>query len=197
MIFFAHCQQRKLQTLYSEDDIGELPPIMEELSVADGCLRPNPGGPFSALTPSMWPQEILAKLGGESELAVAGPNDQPDYRFDEFGFRVEEEDGPEQSSNKLLSIPFMEDPQQRLQWIAHLEFAHNKEATELSWDHVELLLQRTEKLRKMVQNGIPHSLRPQMWMRLSGALSKKQKSETSYQDIVKGYPKIGIVYSIE
>ncbi|EDW15678.1 small G protein signaling modulator 3 homolog [Drosophila mojavensis] len=175
---------RKMQTLSSDDDVGELPVMMEELSVADG-LRPSPGGPFSALTPSMWPQELLAKLGGESELAAAGPNDQPDYRFDEFGFRVEEEDGPEQSSNKLLSIPFVEDAQQRLQWIAHLEFAHNKEINELSWEHVDQLLQRTEKLRKMVQNGIPHSLRPQMWMRLSGALSKKQKSETSYQEIVK------------
>lgn len=34
-------------------------------------------------------------------------------RFDEFGFRVEEEDGPEQSSKKLLGIPFVEDPQHR------------------------------------------------------------------------------------
>jgi hypothetical protein len=34
-------------------------------------------------------------------------------RFDEFGFRVEEEDGPEQNSNKLLGIPFVEDPQHR------------------------------------------------------------------------------------
>lgn len=34
-------------------------------------------------------------------------------RFDEFGFRVEEEDGPEQNSKKLLGIPFVEDPQHR------------------------------------------------------------------------------------
>lgn len=34
-------------------------------------------------------------------------------RFDEFGFRVEEEDGPEQNSKKLLSQPFVEDPQHR------------------------------------------------------------------------------------
>lgn len=60
------------------------------------------------------------------------PNNQPDYRFDEFGFRVEEEDGPEPSSNKLLSTPFTEDEQQRLQWVAHLEFSHNKEASELT-----------------------------------------------------------------
>ncbi|XP_065365739.1 small G protein signaling modulator 3 homolog [Calliphora vicina] len=176
---------KKLQTLSSEDDvIDELPNMMEELSVVDG-LRPNPGGPFSALTPSMWPQEILAKLGQPEAETSAGPNDQPDYRFDEFGFRVEEEDGPEQNSNKLLSIPFVEEAQHRLQWIAHLEFSHNKEATELTWEHVDVMLPRTEKLRNMVREGIPHSLRAQMWMRLSGALAKKQKCETSYQDIIK------------
>ena len=31
-------------------------------------------------------------------------------RWDEFGFRVDEEDGPEDSSSKLLSIPFQESP---------------------------------------------------------------------------------------
>lgn len=177
--------QKKLQTNCSEDDnLDELPPMMEELCVVDG-LRPSPGGPFSALTPSMWPQEILAKLG-QPEAEHTGPNDQPDYCFDEFGFRVEEEDGPEQSSNKLLSQPFVEDAQHRLQWIAHLEFSHNKEATELTWENVDVMLPRTEKLRSMVREGIPHSLRAQMWTRLSGALAKKQKSETSYHDIVKG-----------
>ena len=36
------------------------------------------------------------------------PNAQPLYTWDEFGFRVEEEDGPEDTSSKLLSIPFTE-----------------------------------------------------------------------------------------
>ncbi|XP_053694726.1 small G protein signaling modulator 3 homolog isoform X1 [Sabethes cyaneus] len=172
---------KKLETANSEDD-GEFVELGESIRIADG-LRPTAGGPFSALTPSMWPQDILAKLGQPDPNEP--PNHQPDYRFDEFGFRVEEEDGPEQSSNKLLSIPFMEDPAQRLQWVAHLEFSHNKEATELTWDSVDVVLPRTEKLRNMVRSGIPHSLRPQMWMRLSGALHKKLKSETSYQEIVK------------
>ncbi|XP_055849031.1 small G protein signaling modulator 3 homolog isoform X2 [Episyrphus balteatus] len=172
---------KKLQFNYSEED-NDLPDLIDELSVVDG-LRPNPGGPFSALTPSMWPQEILAKLGQPE--CEAGPNDQPDYRFDEFGFRVEEEDGPEQSSKKLLGIPFVENAEQRKQWIAHLEFSHNKEACELTWENVDVVLPRTEKLRQMVRDGIPHSLRPQMWMRLSGALQKKLKTETSYQEIIK------------
>lgn len=72
-------------------------------------LTPSPGGPFSALTPSMWPQDIMAKLS----VVPEDPNSQPEYRFDEFGFRVDEEDGPEQNSNKLLGIPFVEDPQHR------------------------------------------------------------------------------------
>lgn len=35
---------------------------MAEGLTIDG-IKPLPGGAFSALTPSMWPQEILAKLG--------------------------------------------------------------------------------------------------------------------------------------
>lgn len=39
-------------------------------------VSPSPGGPFSALTPSMWPQDILSKLGQLPD----DPNSQPDYR---------------------------------------------------------------------------------------------------------------------
>jgi len=122
---------------------------------------------------------------------------------------VEEEDGPEQNSKKLLGIPFVEDPQHRLiiffshnkfkiaiiiilimgnlkvnieknvlicsfrlQWIALLEFSHNKEVAELSWQNMDRNLPRTDKLREMVRRGIPHSLRPQIWMRMSGIKRK-------------------------
>ena len=50
---------------------------------------------------------------------------------------------------------------------------------------VDARLARSEKLRGMVQLGIPHSLRAQIWMRLSGALDKKLKSDLSYKDVVK------------
>lgn len=39
-------------------------------------LTPSPGGPFSALTPSMWPQVIMAKLS----VLPEDPNSQPEYR---------------------------------------------------------------------------------------------------------------------
>ena len=50
---------------------------------------------------------------------------------------------------------------------------------------VEARLPRSEKLKSMLKAGIPHSIRPQIWMRISGAQEKKLKSETSYKDIVK------------
>lgn len=81
---------------------------------------------------------------------------------------MDEEDGPEQSSNKLLGVPFVENAQHRLQWVAHLEFSHNKEVSDLTWDKVEVRLPRTDKLKSMVEAGVPHSLRPQIWTRMSG-----------------------------
>ena len=58
------------------------------------------------------------------EAPGSGPNAQPLYRWDEFGFRVEEEDGPEDTSSKLLSIPFVESPRRRLQWAVELQLGH-------------------------------------------------------------------------
>lgn len=52
--------KKKVQTAAAEDDL-ELT-NSNEITLAEG-LRPVPGGPFSALTPSMWPQDILIKLG--------------------------------------------------------------------------------------------------------------------------------------
>ncbi|CAM2097988.1 small G protein signaling modulator 3 [Caretta caretta] len=145
-----------------------------------GNYTPSSGGPFSALTPSIWPQEILAKYTQKEELV-----EQPEFRYDEFGFRVDKEDGAEPNSSKLLGIPLTEEPQQRLKWQAHLEFTHNHDVGDLTWDKIEVTLPGSDKLRSLVLAGIPHSMRPQLWMRLSGALQKKRNSEMSYRDIVK------------
>ncbi|OXB54454.1 hypothetical protein ASZ78_013511, partial [Callipepla squamata] len=111
--------------------------------------------------------------------------EQPEFRYDEFGFRVDKEDGAEPNSSKLLGLPLTEEPQQRLKWQAHLEFTHNHDVGDLTWDKIEVTLPHSDKLRSLVLAGIPHSMRPQLWMRLSGALQKKRNSEMSYRDIVK------------
>ncbi|XP_062930676.1 small G protein signaling modulator 3 isoform X2 [Cynocephalus volans] len=143
-----------------------------------GSHVPSASGPFSALTPSIWPQEILVKYMQESE-------EQPEFYYDEFGFRVDKEEGAEPGSSPLMNVCLMEDPPQRLRWQAHLEFTHNHDVGDLTWDKIAVSLPRSEKLRSLVLAGIPHSMRPQLWMRLSGALQKKKNSELSYREIVK------------
>uniref|UniRef100_A0A8B9PTQ1 Small G protein signaling modulator 3 n=1 Tax=Apteryx owenii TaxID=8824 RepID=A0A8B9PTQ1_APTOW len=150
------------------------------ISLCLGHHTPSAGGPFSALTPSIWPQEILAKYTQKEESIK-----QQEFHYDEFGFRVDKEDGAEPNSRKLLGIPLTEEPQQRLKWQAHLEFTHNHDVGDLTWDKIEVTLPHSDKLRSLVLAGIPHSMRPQLWMRLSGALQKKRNSEMSYRDIVK------------
>lgn len=140
---------------------------------------PSASGPFSALTPSIWPQEILAKYAQKEESA-----EQPEFCYDEFGFRVDKE-GSEPGCSQMAGAPLVEDPPHRLRWQAHLEFTHNHDVGDLTWDKIAVSLPRSEKLRSLVLAGIPHGMRPQLWMRLSGALQKKKNSELSYREIVK------------
>uniref|UniRef100_A0A4W5QFP7 RUN and TBC1 domain-containing protein 3 n=1 Tax=Hucho hucho TaxID=62062 RepID=A0A4W5QFP7_9TELE len=140
-----------------------------------GGYTPAPGGPFSALTSSMWPQDILAKYYQKDPT-------EAELQYDEFGFRLDSEDGVEPEPRPE---PQREDPQQRLRWQAHLEFTHNHTVGDLTWDLISPVLPRSERLRSLVLGGIPHSMRPQLWMRLSGALQKKRTTEISYKEIVK------------
>ena len=39
--------------------------------------------------------------------------------------------------------------------------------------------------RSMVKDGIPHSLRPYVWLRLAGAMLKKNTSEVTYKQVKK------------
>ena len=36
----------------------------------------------------------------------------------------------------------------------------------------------------MVKEGIPHSLRPYVWLRLAGAMQKKTSSEVTYKQVL-------------
>uniref|UniRef100_A0AAY5EBP9 Small G protein signaling modulator 3 n=1 Tax=Electrophorus electricus TaxID=8005 RepID=A0AAY5EBP9_ELEEL len=133
-----------------------------------GSYTPAPGGPFSALTPSMWPQDILAQYYRVFHSVFCF------VFFFFFG---------DLSQKDLNGVE--EDPQQRLRWQAHLEFTHNHMVGDLTWDLISPSLPRSDRLRSLVLGGIPHSMRPQLWMRLSGALQKKRTSEISYREIIK------------
>jgi hypothetical protein len=71
--------KREMELAISEDDVDDdyfIENFSEGLNMND-LLTPSPGGPFSALTPSMWPQDIMAKL----TVIPDDPNSQPEYRY--------------------------------------------------------------------------------------------------------------------
>lgn len=57
-------------------DVNKNAENLTEPEISSG-ITVSPGGPFSALTPSMWPQDIISKLNQIPE----DPNSQPDYRY--------------------------------------------------------------------------------------------------------------------
>lgn len=71
-------------------------------------------------------------------------------------------EGADPSSGRLPTVSLVEDPPQRLRWQAHLEFTHNHDVGDLTWDKIATSLPRSEKLRSLVLAGIPHSMRPQV-----------------------------------
>ncbi|CAB4009264.1 Small G signaling modulator 3, partial [Paramuricea clavata] len=142
-----------------------------------GSFVPPAGAPFSALTPSIWPQDILARIQQTEDAGVS-----PGGEYDEFGFTVESTEDESSESSHFITD---EDPSQKLKWQAHLEFTQNQELGELTWDKVSSTLSRTDKLRELVYAGIPHSMRAPIWMRTSGALHKKESMDFSYKQIVK------------
>ena len=58
-------------------------------------------------------------------------------------------DGPEPSSSKLLSTAFIENAQHRLKWTAYLEFTHNDEVADLTWDKVYYIKNISQHLIKI------------------------------------------------
>ncbi|XP_067928189.1 small G protein signaling modulator 3 homolog isoform X1 [Watersipora subatra] len=167
-----------ISTNYSNQVISA--ETLSEDEEEDGIDVGRKDGPFSALITSMWPHD--------SAIDLSPPEDesgQVDYRYDEFGFKVEVEDGPEENSSKLLSTPFSEDPKHKLKWLAYLEFSHGDDMATFSINQVKTHLPPSQKLQDMItQEGIPHSLRPIIWSSLSGAATKKEKSELEYHNIV-------------
>lgn len=85
-------------------------------------------------------------------------------------------------------LAFVEDSKHKLKWVAYLEFTLNADmGKDFSWEQVTSL-NRCEKLRAMIRGqGVPHSLRPFIWMRLCGSLKKKQTAKFKYVDLFKNF----------
>lgn len=60
----------------------------------------------------MWPQNLLAKLE-QPENFESNDSDNKECQFDEFGFRIEDEEGSQSTASKVTFDPISEDDQQR------------------------------------------------------------------------------------
>ncbi|KXJ20495.1 Small G protein signaling modulator 3 [Exaiptasia diaphana] len=119
-----------------------------------GSFVPAIGGPFSALTPSMWPQDILSRIQQTEDSG-----NRPEGQYDEFGFIIDGDLEHEYKDPDPGNFVTNEDEGLRLKWTAYLEFTQNQDVADMTWDKVSPTFPRSEKLRELVFLGIPHSMR--------------------------------------
>ncbi|CAD5215212.1 unnamed protein product [Bursaphelenchus okinawaensis] len=145
----------------SEDEIEDVSLTPEsELTVGKSYLKLN-GSPLSGIHPRIRPQYF----------------EEPVEEYDELGFKKEEGKKP---------LEPLEDENNRLQWIAHIQFKNGDVAKEITWDDVDGYLFKTQKSVELVKcHGIPHSLRTFMWPRMCGATSRRISSPYKFGDIFK------------
>ncbi|XP_015788883.1 small G protein signaling modulator 3 [Tetranychus urticae] len=138
-------------------------------------LIPHADGPFSFLTPSMWPQDLLA--------AFSQPEDShPAHKFDEYGFIIAKSN-EEKSRSKLPEDPEegTEEEKLRNKWIAYLEFTYNEAVLpKMMWSQVEPQIRHTRVLDELVKGGLPGSMRAQLWLRFSKGMALKNNSKWTY-----------------
>ncbi|VDM38099.1 unnamed protein product [Toxocara canis] len=130
--------------------------------------------PFSAINSALLPESL----------------DDAKEIFDQFGFRIDDE------ANTDFSKP-IETSQDRMRWLAHIEFAHEDIPNELTWSKVDVGRLSSEKTTELLRSvGIPHSLRPFLWPRFCGATTKKNASSFTYENVLrqseKDKPSIGV-----
>ena len=152
--------------------------------VIDCQYKPEFGGPFYLLNPSIWPQDILT--------ALAQPEDsQPPHQFDEYGFIITNEEDSQslvrqhsQETEDQLSLRKENEEELRSKWICFLEFNYNKEAvTQMKWSQVDHQIKPTKVLTELIKLGISSFLRPQIWMRTSKGMTLKVNSQWTYSQL--------------
>lgn len=156
--------------------------------------KPEHGAAFSQLTPSMWPQDLLA--------ALSQPEDsQPpfEYRFDAFGFIIENDTPRTGAASREHEVGVgggdfssgdddyggdeelaTREDKLRTKWIAYLEFNYNEAAQpRMKWSQVEEQIRHTKVLDELVKGGLPHSMRTQLWLRFSNGALLRSRSKLS------------------
>uniref|UniRef100_A0A915KS71 Rab-GAP TBC domain-containing protein n=1 Tax=Romanomermis culicivorax TaxID=13658 RepID=A0A915KS71_ROMCU len=137
------------------------------------------GGPFSAITKSMWPQTLASKIANGRKNVILSDSELNETIFDtketydEFGYKYIGLIFPD------IQVDIEGDPEPT-------KFTHSRIVGELTWDKVDPLLIKCDQLYALVrEKGVPHSMRPYVWPRLCGAVSGKKKAAFEYKDLLK------------
>lgn len=138
------------------------------------------GEPFSALIHSLVPSpQFLLHDADEQTI------------FDEYGFRVDVGESEQQQYQVVAPV---DDEAAKQKWLAHLHSTYKVNIEHIPFQEQDILqkidpkqLRQDAKLAVLLHetNGIPASLRTQLWMCLSGCIQKKHRAKTSYTDMLK------------
>ncbi|CAD6190513.1 unnamed protein product [Caenorhabditis auriculariae] len=123
--------------------------------------------------------------------------------FDEFGFRKKDENlrkeeiSGEEDHNEPCSSTDIESGSHKMKFISMLQNMHEDVKEELMWSHIHGKELRGDKFEELLkEGGIPHSMRPFLWARLTGATTKQRKAGYSYEEVLKqsalDKPSIGV-----
>lgn len=132
-------------------------------------------GPFSYLTASVRPEELLNALNDQSS-----EDSSEKIVFDEYGFVVGDGTG-----EQVISCDGNE-KDLRIKWLTFLDLNYNKEANpRMKWSQIESKFHSSNSLDTLVQGGLPISLRPQLWLRFTNGAVHSQRSFLSYAEMVE------------
>jgi hypothetical protein len=137
------------------------------------------GEPFSALINSLIPSP---------QLLLHDTDDQTIY--DEYGFRID----INENEQHYEIVPMIENEQGKLKWLTHLDSTYKLDVVHLPLQEQDIVqkidpkqIRKDPKIPLLLQqtSGIPSSIRPQIWMCLSGSVHKKHQAKMPYSDMLK------------
>ncbi|CAH8648839.1 unnamed protein product [Heterobilharzia americana] len=200
-----HCESPDLNgqstRVLNEGDSDENPPPVVILP-----KELNKIASFSALVPSLKPSCVYRQLDDQISSESNVPSVVKRY-FDEFGFRIDDLEGSppcpfiESSANRRAWLTCLEFSHTHTLGVSNLDEHDTRyssvgstvdEDEDQLWSRVHSRLVQSPRLSELVrgqasdvealakpdeQLGIPHSLRPHIWPRLTGALLKSKQSK--------------------
>uniref|UniRef100_A0AC35U4F2 RUN and TBC1 domain-containing protein 3 n=1 Tax=Rhabditophanes sp. KR3021 TaxID=114890 RepID=A0AC35U4F2_9BILA len=116
--------------------------------------------------------------------------------FDIFGFKKERgiDETEDECLFRIQSNVSENESTRRERWITHLEFTNETDDEVLKWGQVDIDTIKNTNFEELIKkDGIPHSLRPFLWMIISGGLKKRKSAIYKYKQVLNQCSKAGSI----